>query len=158
MDDDLARRFRDALAGVCTPVCVISATDDERPHGTTVSAFASLSMNPPMVALDRASDLLAVIARSRRLGVNILAHDQHVLALIFARKGTDKFAGTSWTWCAALPRLHGVAGWLACEVTDIVPGGDHLVALCQVIEADCIPSMPLTYHSRAFGTHVPLPV
>ncbi len=53
---DFTTAFRDVMAGVCTPVTVVTALDGDRPHGTTVSAFASLSMAPPMVlvALDRA--------------------------------------------------------------------------------------------------------
>jgi flavin reductase (DIM6/NTAB) family NADH-FMN oxidoreductase RutF len=46
----LAEEFRAVMAGVATPVSVVSTVTDGRPHGTTVSAFASLSMSPPMVA------------------------------------------------------------------------------------------------------------
>ncbi|MEU5637903.1 flavin reductase [Streptomyces rishiriensis] len=41
--------FRDALATVASPVAVVTAMDGPCPHGTTVSAFASLSLTPPMV-------------------------------------------------------------------------------------------------------------
>ena len=52
---ELQAHFREVMAGVATPVSVVTAISDGRPHGTTVSAFASLSMDPPMVlvALDR---------------------------------------------------------------------------------------------------------
>ncbi len=62
---DLVADFRDAMATVCTPVAVVTAMDGERPHGTTVSAFASLSVDPPMVlvALDARSDLLTLVRR-----------------------------------------------------------------------------------------------
>jgi flavin reductase (DIM6/NTAB) family NADH-FMN oxidoreductase RutF len=48
------------MADVCTPVAVVTTLRGDRPHGTTVSAFASLSMSPPMVlvSLDLRSDLL----------------------------------------------------------------------------------------------------
>jgi flavin reductase (DIM6/NTAB) family NADH-FMN oxidoreductase RutF len=87
--------FRDLMASVCTPVSVVTTIDGDRPHGTTVSAFASLSADPPMVlvSLDRASALLALVREHRMLGLNILASEQASLAMAFARKGDDKFAG-----------------------------------------------------------------
>ncbi|MGX7725153.1 flavin reductase family protein [Rhodococcus sp. 5G237] len=152
---DFTTAFRDVMAGVCTPVTVVTALDGDRPHGTTVSAFASLSMAPPMVlvALDRASDLLTVVRKQRRFGINILGHGQDALALAFARKGTDKFAGIDWSLSSDVPRIQGVPGWVACTVADLVDGGDHVVVLGHVEDADCTDNPPLTYHRRAFGTY-----
>jgi flavin reductase (DIM6/NTAB) family NADH-FMN oxidoreductase RutF len=49
--------FRSVMGAVATPVAVATAMDQRGPHGTTVSAFTSLSLDPPMVlvALDRGS-------------------------------------------------------------------------------------------------------
>ncbi|MFC9356041.1 flavin reductase family protein [Rhodococcus sp. NPDC057014] len=150
-----AQAFRDAMAAVCTPVSVITAMEGDRPHGTTVSAFASLSVSPPMVlvALDSGSDLLEIIRSRRAFGVNILGTDQQGEALSFARKGLDKFEGVPWTLTGGSPRLPDICGWLACEVADFVPGGDHVIVLGNVLEAESNPRDPLTYHSRVFGTH-----
>lgn len=147
--------FRDVMAGVCTPVTVVTALNDARPHGTTVSAFASLSMSPPMVlvALDRGSDLLAVVREHGRFGINVLGRGQDDLALTFARKGIDKFDGIGWTLSAGVPRIDGVPGWVACRVADLVDGGDHVVVLGHVEHADRVDHPPLTYHRRTFGTH-----
>lgn len=155
---DLARRFRDVMAGVATPVSVITAMADGVPHGTTVSAFASLSMRPPMVVacLDRDSDLLSIVATTRRFGVNILGSGHTELALTFARKGgATKFAGVGWTADHGLPRLPGT-GWLACRVSELVQGGDHVLALGTVLAVDTHSGRPLTYHDRVFGTHTAL--
>lgn len=151
----LAEDFRHVMSQVCTPVSVITAFDDARPHGTTVSAFTSLSVAPPMmlVSLDRGSDLLALVRQTGRFGVNILAHDQSEVALKFARKGADKFDGVDWSASAELPRLAGVTGWLACSVDSLVDGGDHMVVLGHVIETATAAVDPLTYHGRVFGTH-----
>ncbi|WP_328847686.1 flavin reductase [Streptomyces sp. NBC_00258] len=45
---------------------MVTALDGDRPHGTTVSAFASHSLTPPMVlvSLDNRSQLLALIRRT----------------------------------------------------------------------------------------------
>ncbi|WP_246629828.1 flavin reductase family protein [Modestobacter lapidis] len=156
---DLQTRFREVMAGVATPVSVVTAMGDGLPHGTTVSAFASLSMEPPMVlvSLDRGSDLLALVRDTHRFGVNVLGADQSELALAFARKGgTGKFNGVRWEVDSDLPRLPGAPGWLACEVAQLVEGGDHVVALGTVVAADTVHGQPLTYHGRLFGTHAAL--
>jgi flavin reductase (DIM6/NTAB) family NADH-FMN oxidoreductase RutF len=151
----LADSFREVMAGVATPVSVVTALRDGHPHGTTVSAFASLSMDPPMVlaALDRGSDLLARLAIGQPFGVNVLGADQASLAAAFARKGRDKFAGIGWAEDSGAPRLTGSPGWLACTVAQLVDGGDHVVVLGDVVRAVAGDGPPLTYHARTFGTH-----
>ncbi|MCP2256010.1 NADH-FMN oxidoreductase RutF, flavin reductase (DIM6/NTAB) family [Prauserella aidingensis] len=156
---DLQTAFREVMAGVCTPVSVVTAMADGRPHGTTVSAFASQSMEPPMVlvSLDRSSELLATVRESGRVGLNVLSSGQSTLALKFARKGgADKFADVGWDVEGGVPRLPGAGGFLACDVTTFVEGGDHVVVLGLVRAADTIPGPPLTYHGRVFGTHTAL--
>jgi flavin reductase (DIM6/NTAB) family NADH-FMN oxidoreductase RutF len=147
--------FRDAMASVCTPVTIVTGLENGRPHGTTVSAFSSLSVDPPMVmvALDRGSDLLALVRSARRFGVNLLGHDHAELALQFARKGLDKFDTVEWREDHGLPRIASSSGWLVCDAVDFLEGGDHLIVLGLVIAADPIEGAPLVYHNRRFGTH-----
>jgi flavin reductase (DIM6/NTAB) family NADH-FMN oxidoreductase RutF len=150
-----ADAFREVMAGVPTPVSVVTALRGDRPHGTTVSAFTSLSMAPPMllVALDRNSDLLARLALGQPFGVNVLGAGQARLAAAFARKGPDKFTGVDWRTDHGAPRLLGSPGWLACTVAQLVDGGDHVVVLGNVVRAVAADGPPLTYHARTFGTH-----
>jgi flavin reductase (DIM6/NTAB) family NADH-FMN oxidoreductase RutF len=153
-----AERFVATMSTVCTPVAVVTTMDGSRPHGTTVSAFASLSLAPPMVvvALDRGSALLPLVLESRRFGVNLLTSEQAGLAQAFARKGAAKFDGVAWHLAAGMPRLSGPGGWLACDLHDTVEGGDHLVLLGAVADAAPSAADPLTYHGRRFGTHLVL--
>lgn len=155
----LQTAFREAMAAVCTPVAVITTRGHGLPYGTTVSAFTSLSMEPPMVlvSLDRRSRLLEVVRESGTFGINILSSAQAALAAHFARKGgTGKFADVIWHDDSGLPRLPGLAGFLSCRVARLVGGGDHIVLLGDVVAADSSASTPLTYHNREFGTHVRL--
>jgi flavin reductase (DIM6/NTAB) family NADH-FMN oxidoreductase RutF len=151
--------FRAVMATVCTPVSVVTTMAGDRPHGSTVSAFASLSLNPPMVlvSLDLGSDLLRHIRGSGAFGLNVLHDGQAALAASFARKGDDKFDGVSWALAAGVPRLDGCAGWVGCTVERLVDGGDHVVAFGRVIDAGHQAAPPLTYHQREFGTHQALP-
>lgn len=158
-DCGVAPLFREVMASVCSPVAVVTGLDDGLPHGTTVSAFSSLSMNPPMVlvALDRASELLALIRRTRRFGVNVLGSGQAELARRFARKGGPaKFDGIPWERHAEVPRIPGSPGFLGCVVGGLAHGGDHMIVLGNVVVAEAVGGPPLTYHDRRFGTHIPL--
>src|SRR4051794_4880213 len=74
IDESFRNLFRRSMADVATPVTVVTAFEGRRPQGTRVSASASLSRTPPMVliVLDKSSQLLAVVERTRRFAVNVL--------------------------------------------------------------------------------------
>jgi flavin reductase (DIM6/NTAB) family NADH-FMN oxidoreductase RutF len=155
----LRDRFRDAMRQVAAPVCVVTTMGDSGPHGTTVSAFASLSMNPPMLmlSLDNSSRLLARVGVGVRLGINVLAVDQHELATRFAGKAEEKFDGVEWSLDEGAPRLDGCPSWVVIDIRQVIPGGDHMVVLGVVRHAvACDGHLPLTYHDRKFGTHTQL--
>jgi flavin reductase (DIM6/NTAB) family NADH-FMN oxidoreductase RutF len=109
-----------------------------------------------LVALDRQSELLARLTGTRQFGLNVLSSAQSDLALRFARKGSDTFDGFKWYEESGCPRFEGSSVWLGCRVVDLVDGGDHRVALAEVLRADVFEAEPLTYHARAFGTHAPV--
>ncbi|MFD1824484.1 MULTISPECIES: flavin reductase family protein [Mumia] len=145
------------MSNVASAVSVVTTFDDGVPHGTTVSAFMSLSMDPPMllVSLDARSSLLTRVRPGSRLGVNVLADDQGAIATRFATKGGDRFAEVSWHSEDGAPALHARHAWVAVDVDRLVPAGDHVLALAHVRAADVAsyPTRPLTYWRRTFGTH-----
>jgi flavin reductase (DIM6/NTAB) family NADH-FMN oxidoreductase RutF len=153
--------FRDLMAAVCAPVTVVTAmgvtsTGEAAPHGATVSAFASLSLRPPLVtvALDRRSALLARILGTRRFGVNVLASGDDEVARQFARPAPEgRFAGVPWSPSHGLPRLDGAAAWAECELSQVVDGGDHRLLIGLVTHAESRQAAPLVYGHRTFGTH-----
>jgi flavin reductase (DIM6/NTAB) family NADH-FMN oxidoreductase RutF len=149
------QQFRDLMAGVCAPVTIVTTLDEKRPHGATVTAFASLSLDPPMVtvALDRGSNLLARILETRRFGVNVLGQAQDDLAVLFARRDADRFGGASWYPDHGLPRLLEAPSWIVCDLDRAVEGGDHLLLLGLVTHASRLDAAPLVYGHRVFGTH-----
>lgn len=154
----LAESFKASMGAVCTPVCVVTAFDDDRPHGTTVSAMCSLSLDPPMLmlALDLGSALLEILRQRQRFGVSVLSEGQGPIAMRFASKGDDKFAGVPWERRWDAPFVTDAACWFACETAELVPGGDHTVVLAHVLDTGSLDVAPLTYHRRTFGTHAEL--
>lgn len=151
-----AGRAKDLMGSVCAPVGIVTTTgDDGEPQGATVSSFAALSIEPPLitVAFERTSSLLARIQHIGRFGVNLLGHGQDDLASRFARRGVDRFADTDWYLDAGLPRIVGAAGWTACELYNVVDGGDHLLLFGLVTGVARADMPPLVYAHRTFGTH-----
>lgn len=149
--------FRASMGAVATPVSIVT-TSIHAPHGTTVSAFASLSLDPPMVlvSLQNDSDLLGLISQSGRFGLNVLAFDQAGIASTFAKRGLDRFEGIDWVLDQGVPRIAGIASWAACRVVDLIPGGDHTIVTGLVEGADSADVAGLVYQHRRFGHFTPV--
>jgi flavin reductase (DIM6/NTAB) family NADH-FMN oxidoreductase RutF len=154
-DTGLQHDFRAAMGNVAGGVVVATTHDDRGPHGTTVSAFTSLSIDPPMVlvALDVRSSLLDRLEVGSPLGVNVLAAHQDQVALRFATKGRDRFADVGWSVDQGAPALDDRHAWIVGRVARLVEGGDHVVVLVDVVHAEAGAQAPLTYWRRTFGTH-----
>jgi flavin reductase (DIM6/NTAB) family NADH-FMN oxidoreductase RutF len=154
-DEVLEKSFRAAMGNVAAAVSVVSTLDDGVPHGTTVSAFSSLSMDPPMllVSLDNRSRLLTKLHIGSVVGVNVLAAHQEDVALHFAGKGDDKFADVAWHVEDDAPALLDRHAWVSISVEQLILAGDHTLVLGAVRAADTSDSAALTYWRRTFGTH-----
>jgi hypothetical protein len=111
-------QFRSVMTQVASAVSVVTCALGGQPHGATISAFASLSMEPPtmLVALNRHSGLLHIILQARRFRINVLSADQQEIATWFASKGSpDRFIGLRWKDDDGLPLLfdaQATADWL----------------------------------------------
>jgi flavin reductase (DIM6/NTAB) family NADH-FMN oxidoreductase RutF len=155
-DEVLQKSFRAAMGNVAAAVSVVTTFDDTGvPHGSTVSAFASLSMDPPMllVSLDNRSTLLARLHIESRVGVNVLSAHQDQIGLRFARSGTDRFADVPWQAEDGAPALRDRHAWVSMSVVQLIEAGDHTLVLGRVEAADISVGAPLTYWQRSFGTH-----
>lgn len=146
--------LRDAMGNLSTGLTVVTTSSGGAPHGTTLSAVMSLSMDPPMVllSLSRTSSLLARLQRGGQFGINVLAAHHDQVAIRFSRDLHDRFADLKWEDEGA-PRLADAHAWVLAEVSSTVPAGDHVLVLGDVITAEASEGRPLTYWQRTFGTH-----
>ena len=142
--------FRAALAAYATGVTVVTAVGENGPSGATANAVTSLSLDPPMMlaCLDRGSRTLTAARSQGRFGVNALAAGQEDLARRFAGKDPEpvKWEGIEWSERRELPRLAGTVLWVACELRDLIDGGDHLILTGNVLEVDSDDAQPLLFH------------
>jgi 3-hydroxy-9,10-secoandrosta-1,3,5(10)-triene-9,17-dione monooxygenase reductase component len=147
--------FRSVLGHFATGVSVVTALDQSEPIGLTVQSFCSLSLDPPLILLcpARTSTTWPRIEARGKLCINLLAEDQEHLARQFAKPGTDKFAGVGWSPTATTnsPLLEGCIAWIDCELTAIHPGGDHVVAICRVLDLSARSDLrPLIFFKSGF--------
>src|SRR3954471_10583148 len=142
-------QFRAALSAYATGVTVVTAIGDNGPSGATANAVSSLSLDPPMMlaCLDRGSRTLTSVRAQGAFGVNALAAGQAELARRFSGKHPEeeKWVGVEGSESQGLPRLSGALVWVACELRDLIDGGDHLILTGQVLEAEASEGEPLLF-------------
>lgn len=156
-----ADQFRSALGQWPSGVSVVTASAGTVPAGMTVSAFFSVSLRPPLIAvsLDRQAATLAVVRESGHFAVNVLAENQWALSNRFAR--TDertRFDGVSLDEVAdaASPLLAGALVQLDCELTATHDAGDHVLCVGKVRLARSGPGQPLLFHASRYHRLAPL--
>jgi flavin reductase (DIM6/NTAB) family NADH-FMN oxidoreductase RutF len=149
-------RFRSVLSRFASGVTVVTAKGgDGVDHGITVSAFCSLSLEPPLilVCIDHATVMHGILESAAAFTVNVLAADQEDLARRFSDPDNDRFEGTSYTRGAnGLALLTGAAARLECALTHRFEGGDHTIFVGRVEAADANDAQPLLYYRGGYAS------
>jgi flavin reductase (DIM6/NTAB) family NADH-FMN oxidoreductase RutF len=124
------------------------------PAGLTTNAFTSLSLDPMLVlvCLDNDSRTLAAVREHRRVAVNVLSKAQRELAVTFSGKAAheEKFLDVEWREEAGVPVLGGIVAWVAGPVLELIPGGDHVIAIASVEAGDGPGGDPLLFHAGEY--------
>lgn len=149
--------YRDALRHFPSGVTIVTIKAGEQVHGLTVSAFASVSPEPPLIAViidhrHRAYQLLE--KEGATFAVNILGEDQVSLSNRFAwLKDQDRFQEGQWGSAATgAPILEDALAWLDCTIHSRHEAGTHTVYI-GLVEASSVPlseEAPLVYWNRGY--------
>ncbi|MDQ6930933.1 MAG: flavin reductase family protein, partial [Candidatus Eremiobacteraeota bacterium] len=85
-------QFKQSMRRFATGVTVVTSLKDGEPRGVTVSAFASVSLDPPtvLICINREARSYLFIHTSKIFCVNILAAGQVDLAKRFSGKLREK--------------------------------------------------------------------
>ena len=115
----------------------MTAADGERVHGMTVSDFAGVSLDPPLVLVcaDKKSNTLPLIEAGRNFSVNLLAAGQEALSNRFASKEHEwtRFEGLACgRGATGAPLIPGALASLDCRVVALHDAGDHVIVVGQV--------------------------
>lgn len=132
--------FRDALGRFASGVTVITGVlPGGGLAGVTASAFTSVSLRPPLVAvcLDKATACLEAFTRGSHFAIHILREGQKALSEHFARRSCDKFRGVEYrVGATGCPLLPGTLGIIECARAAVHDAGDHLLIVGRVENLD----------------------
>jgi flavin reductase (DIM6/NTAB) family NADH-FMN oxidoreductase RutF len=141
--------FRQALGHFAASVTVVTLVrDDEVPAGITVTAFSSLSLEPPLVlvCIDKRARLHDQFQLQRSFAVNILAADQEAVSRRFAHSDPDQFKEIGYSLGPmGAPLIQGAICSIECRVVDLLPGGDHTIIVGEVESSRINEGKPLLY-------------
>lgn len=149
--------FREVLRHFPAGVTIVTIRAGEETHGLTVSAFASVSPEPPLVAvmIDQRHHGHELLDRDgATLAINILAADQQELSNRFAWvKDEDRFAVGDWTTAkTGAPVLANALAWMDCTIYSRASAGSHTIFVAEIVAAAC-PRMdepPLIYWNQGY--------
>lgn len=140
------RDLTDAVAAFGTGVVVVTVRDGRDDIGTTLTAFASISLEPPLVLIAVAAEsyLTEVLQRCERWAVTVLSAEQRAIAGRFAAAGRP----SARLLIASVPHHRGALSdalivddgraALECETRRHFPAGDHVVFLAEVRSVDYV--------------------
>jgi flavin reductase (DIM6/NTAB) family NADH-FMN oxidoreductase RutF len=141
--------FREAMARWPAGVAIVACRDGARPVATTVSAFISLSVDPPLVliALGPNATVRPFLSVGAAFGISVLGLEQRRLASVFADPypvGPDPFTADG------VPTIVDAPAALECRVTEVRSGGDHAVLIAAVTAAAFGQGEPLVRVNRTY--------
>ena len=153
--------FIDAMRVVANSVTVVTTDGPAGRHGATVSAFSSVSADPPttLVCLRSQSRIAQTVAENGVFCVNVLPQSGQMIAERFAGRDDDRFPNRF-----AGIRCHGAPGSapvidgataFSCMVEQVVTSGSHQIFIGRVIDLQEGTPGPLTYVSGAYHRIVP---
>jgi flavin reductase (DIM6/NTAB) family NADH-FMN oxidoreductase RutF len=148
--------WRAAMGAFPTGVTVVTTWGAKgQPLGSTINAFCSVSLSPPMllICLDLANPLCGPVQACGVFGVNFLGEDAPATARCFATTPEEErfrehpFRSVG----AGAPQLDCAPVFIDCAVETIVAAGDHLVVVGRGLrtEQTCA-TAPLLYHRGRF--------
>ena len=123
-----------------TGVTIITLDLQGEVHGMTANAFASVSLDPPLVlvCVDHSARTHAHLHAKKRFGVNVRAESQRVISEYYARPvhvhgRAEEEAGARFERTAqGTPILHGALAYLECKLQSAREAGDHTIFIAEV--------------------------
>lgn len=145
-----ASEFRAALSRFPSGVTVVTTRDlDGRFHGITVSAFASVSLEPPLilVCIEKTTGSHRALEESEFFVVNILAEGQENVSNHFASQNPYKFDTVNYRLgLGEIPVLSDASCvTLECRLAYTHEGGDHTIFVGLVEKSEIKNENPLIY-------------
>lgn len=152
--------FIAAMRRVASSVTVVTTHGEAGRQGATVSAFTSVSADPPtvLICLFAESRIAGAVMRNEQFCVNVLPETGAQIA--------DRFAGRHDNWCAdrftgveliegrEAPHIKG-ATTFDCALGDVMRSGSHLIVTGHVRGVAEDGAAPLAYREGGYHRVIP---
>ena len=149
-----AASFRRTMGQFASGVTVVTTRDASgQLLGLTVSAFCSVSLEPPLVlvCIDHRSEANRGLRESGRFAVSVLGEHQEEVSRRFAAPGSGKLDGFGFAdGHEGLPLVPGALAHVECRVRSFHDEGDHAVWVGEVTRAAAHPGRPLLHHAGGY--------
>jgi len=145
--------FRKAMGCFATGVTIITLDLEGEVHGMTANAFASVSLDPPLVlvCVEQSARTHAHMHAKKRFGINILAEHQREISEYYARpvhthEHAEEEARARFDRTAqGTPILHRALAYLECRLQSAEKAGDHTIFIAEVEDVVVRQGEPLLY-------------
>jgi flavin reductase (DIM6/NTAB) family NADH-FMN oxidoreductase RutF len=147
--------WRAAMAYFPSGVTIVTTWDGEEPVGSTINAFCSVSLDPPLllICVDLKNPIRRPLEEAGIFGVNILHEEGRPIAHRFARDPlSDRFCELPYRAApGGAPQLEAAPVFIDCVVESIHAAGDHLIAVGRGRRIEhTVGVAPLLYHKGQF--------
>jgi len=148
--------FREVFGRFATGVAVVTTAGASGAGGMTANALCSLSLEPllALVCFENSARTLQAVREAQAFAVNLLSAGQHEIAGVFASKlpEAEKLQGVAHRLVRAMPVIEGALAWAVLDLRELIAGGDHTIAIGEVVELGLGSGEPLLwfegrYHS-----------
>ncbi len=153
--------FREVFGRFATGVAVITTAGSAGAGGMTANALCSLSLEPllALVCFANNARTLNGVRDAGAFAVNLLSAEQHLIAGVFASKlpEPEKLSHVAHRFVRGMPVIEDTLAWVVLELRELIAGGDHTIAIGEVVEMGLGGGDPLVwfegrYHSLPGAT------
>jgi|SRR5579884_1614514 len=146
--------FREVFGRFATGVAVITSAGSGGSGGMTANALCSLSLEPllALVCFENGARTLSIVREAGRFAVNLLSAEQEELAGIFASKlpESEKLEDVPHRLHDGMPIIEGTLAWAVCELRELIAGGDHTIAIGEVVSMGLGGGDPLLWYGGRY--------
>jgi flavin reductase (DIM6/NTAB) family NADH-FMN oxidoreductase RutF len=146
--------FREVFGRFATGVAVITSATPTAEGGMTANAVCSLSLDPllALVCFENNARTLPIVREAGRFGVNVLGAHQEEVARVFASKvpESEKLDGIGHRYQDGVPIIEGALSWVVCSLRELIAGGDHTIAIGEVVAMGLGEGDPLLWYGGQY--------
>lgn len=149
-----AQAFKDALSRFASGVTIVTVESADEVVGITVSAFISVSLEPPLVlvSIDKRAKAHDVLARSERFAISVLAAGQEAISNYYAGWKAPGQTVALARPDMATPVVPDALAWIDCSLHQAVEAGDHTLYIGRVERLTVRDGEPLLWFRSKYRT------